>query len=114
MKEKLINMLKGTKNGAHFIRAIVGGYVVFTCGKVAVSYFTTDDVSVGLMIASAFVALLGLAIVSIAFWAIAKGYSVEYQGKSPFTMPDEETDGEEADETAQLTEESEDSSEIRQ
>lgn len=109
MKEKLINILNGTKNSVHFIRVILGGYVAYNCGKVAVSFFTKDDVTPLLFIGSAIVALLGLAIALIGIWAIVKGYSVEYKGKSPWAVPDDDEE-----EGEQLPEKSESTSETKE
>lgn len=103
MKERLIGILNRTRNSAHFIRAIVGAYVAYSCGKVAAGYFTTDEVTLPMMLGAAAVALCGLGIALLSLWAIAKGYSIEYGGKAPWTMAE---DGEE--ETEQLPEESED------
>ena len=105
MKQKLIAMLSRTRNSAHLIRALVGAYVAYSCGRVTVAYFTTtDEVSLPMMLGSAAVALCGVAILALALWALAKGYSVEYGGQSPWTMPE---DGEEeAEEAQQLPEES--------
>ena len=41
MKQKLIAMLSRTRNSAHLIRALVGAYVAYSCGRVTVAYFTT-------------------------------------------------------------------------
>ena len=106
MKQKLIAMLSRTRNSAHLIRALVGAYVAYSCGRVTVAYFTPaeEEVSLPLMLGSAVVALCGVAITALALWALAKGYSVEYGGKSPWTMPEGEE--EEAEEAQQLPEES--------
>ena len=108
MKEKIINMLNRTRNSAHFIRAIVGVYVAWTCGKVSVDYFKTDEVTLPMMLGSGLVALCGVAITALALWAIAKGYCVEYKGKSPWTMP---ADGEEESEALPEGEEAAESEE---
>ena len=106
MKQKLIAMLSRTRNSAHLIRALVGAYVAYSCGRVTVAYFTTtDEVSLPLMLGSAVVALCGVAILALALWAVAKGYSIEYGGKSPWTMPEDGED--ETEEAQQLPEESE-------
>ena len=97
MKEKLIRNLSATKSSAHIIRALVGGYVVYTCGSVVVSYFKTDEVSLLLLAGSLIVTLFGLSILALSLWAIAKGYSVEYQGKAPWAAYDDEA--EDAEET---------------
>ena len=102
MKERLIGILNRTRNSAHFIRAIVGAYVAYSCGKVAAGYFTTDEVTLPMMLGAAAVALCGLGIALLSLWAIAKGYSIEYGGKSPWTMTEDE------EEPEQLPEESED------
>ena len=106
MKQKLIAMLSRTRNSAHLIRALVGAYVAYSCGRVTVAYFTTTDeeVTLPLMLGSAVVALCGVAILALALWALAKGYSVEYGGQSPWTMPEDGED--EAEEAQQLPEES--------
>ncbi len=117
MKEKLINMLNGTRNTAHVLRTIVGAYVVYICGKVAVDYFRTDEVTLPLMLGAAVVALCGLAISLLGLWALIKGYSIEYKGTPPWTMTEDETDEteqlpdgdeEEESENAEATGESED------
>ena len=106
MKQKLIAMLSRTRNSAHLIRALVGAYVAYTCGRVTVAYFTTtDEVSLPMMLGSAAIALCGVAILALALWAVAKGYSIEYGGKSPWTMPEDGED--ETEEAQQLPEESE-------
>ena len=103
MKERLIGILNRTRNSAHVIRAIVGGYVAYTCGSVTAAYFTTDEVSLPMMLGSAVIALFGLAITLLSLWALAKGYSIEYGGKAPWTMSEDEED-----EAEQLPEENED------
>ena len=103
MKQKLIAMLSRTRNSAHLIRALVGAYVAYSCGRVTVAYFTApDEVTLPMMLGSAAVALCGVAILALALWALAKGYSVEYGGQSPWTMPEDE----EEEEAQQLPEES--------
>ena len=102
MKERLIGILNRTRNSAHFIRAIVGAYVAYSCGKVAAGYFTTDEVTLPMMLGAAAVALCGLGIALLSLWAIAKGYSIEYKGRAPWTIP-----ADEEDETAELSEENE-------
>ena len=97
MKEKLIGIFNRTRYSAHIIRAIVGLYVAYTCGKVTVDYFRTDEVTLPMMLGSGAVALCGVAITLLAGWAIAKGYSVEYKGRAPWTIP-----ADEADESEQL------------
>lgn len=89
MKEKLIADLNNTKNSSHLIRLIGCGYVALTCGKVALSFFTGDDVSLILMLCAALLTLLALAIALISLWALAKGYSAEYKGTPPWQQPDE-------------------------
>jgi len=106
MKEKLIDILKRTKFSAHIIRAIVGAYVAYTCGKVAVAYFTSDEVTIALFIGAVIIALLGAAIALLGLWAIVKGYSIEYNGRAPWEDPPEE----ETNESEQLPEQSENSS----
>ena len=108
MKQKLIAMLSRTRNSAHLIRALVGAYVAYSCGRVTVAYFTApDEVTLPMMLGSAAVALCGVAILALALWALAKGYSVEYGGQSPWTMPEDGEDGEdEAEEAQQIPEES--------
>lgn len=92
MKEKLIGIFNRTRSSAHVIRAIVGLYVAYTCGRVTIDYFRTDEVTLPMMLGSGVVALCGVAITLLAGWALAKGYSVEYKGRAPWTIPEDEVD----------------------
>ena len=119
MKEKIISMLNRTRNTAHVLRVIVGAYVVYICGKVAVDYFRTDEVTLPLMLGATVVTLCGLVIALLGLWAIVKGYSVEYQGRPPWTMTAEDADevealpdeSEEEDESEETPDEDEDTGE---
>ena len=98
MKDRIIERLKQTSSTTHYLRLIVGGYVVYLGGGILWDAIQGAAVEALMLVLASVLVLCGAAIVGMCLYALIKHYTLE-ETKQASTDPGDRNSlpGEDAD-----------------
>lgn len=82
MKEKLIAKMKASPTNMHFLRVLVGGYIVYLGGGVVLDAIRGAAVGVPMLLLSVLLLLCGVLILAFSLYALLRHYTAEEAAKS--------------------------------